>query len=85
MDVRWVLDQWCAHSSIPIHTRRYIDTPNAQQGDIGSKVLPAMPTGVVWARGETVEAKWSIRANHGGGYQYVQRAPAVALAVYCPA
>jgi hypothetical protein len=27
-------------------------------------------TGVVWKAGATVETKWNIRANHGGGYQY---------------
>ena len=41
----------------------YYDTPNAKQGDLGSKVLPPNPTGVVWKAGETVEAKWSVRAN----------------------
>ena len=48
----------------------FIDTPHAKQGDLGSKVLPKAPTGVVWKTGSKVEAKWSIRANHGGGYQY---------------
>lgn len=48
----------------------FIDNEHAKQGDLGSKVLPRNPTGVVWAAGSTVEAKWSIRANHGGGYQY---------------
>lgn len=40
------------------------------QGSLGSKVLPPLPTGVVWQAGETVTVGWSIRANHGGGYQY---------------
>ena len=41
----------------------YYDTSNAKQGDLGSKVLPPNPTGVVWKAGEIVEAKWSVRAN----------------------
>jgi hypothetical protein len=36
----------------------FYDTENAKQGDLGSKVLPRNPTGVVWKAGETVEAKW---------------------------
>lgn len=48
----------------------YVDTKFAKQGDLGSQVLPPNPTGIVWPTGSTVEAKWSIRANHGGGYQY---------------
>ena len=43
----------------------FYDTPNNKQGDLGSKVLPPNPTGVVWRAGETVETKWNIRANHG--------------------
>jgi hypothetical protein len=45
------------------------NTTHAIQGDLGSKVLPRAPTGVVWRRGDEVEATWSLRANHGGGYQ----------------
>ena len=48
---------------------KYTTTVFAKVGDFGSK-LPEAPTGVVWAAGEVVTAKWSIRANHGGGYQY---------------
>lgn len=48
----------------------FYDTVHAKQGDLGSVVLPPNPTGVVWKAGETVETKWNIRANHGGGYQY---------------
>jgi len=48
----------------------YRNTSHAIQGDRGSKVLPYSPTGVVWRRGTDVEAIWSLRANHGGGYQY---------------
>merc|ERR1719410_3078930 len=32
--------------------------------------LPKLPSGAVWKAGSTVETKWSIRANHGGGWQY---------------
>ena len=45
----------------------FVNTTNAKQGDLGSKVLPRAPTGVVWTAGSEVEAKWSLRANHGGG------------------
>lgn len=45
----------------------FYDTVHAKQGDLGSEVLPPNPTGVVWKAGETVETKWNIRANHGGG------------------
>jgi hypothetical protein len=48
----------------------FYDTVHAKQGDLGSKVLPRNPTGVVWKAGATVETKWNVRANHGGGYQY---------------
>mmetsp|Transcript_25476 Transcript_25476/g.76811 ORF Transcript_25476/g.76811 Transcript_25476/m.76811 type:complete len:367 (+) Transcript_25476:40-1140(+) len=49
---------------------KYTSTSYAKQGDLGSKVLPPAPTGVTWTRGSNVTVKWSIRANHGGGYQY---------------
>jgi len=49
---------------------KYTTTKFAKQGDLGSVVLPAAPTGIVWKTGSVVTAKWSIRANHGGGYQY---------------
>ena len=39
---------------------------------VGTEVLPKMPTGVVWKRGDVVEVAWTIEANHGGGYQYVK-------------
>ena len=48
----------------------YQDTVHAKQGDLGSKVLPAMPSGVVWEAGSEVEVSWTVQANHGGGYQY---------------
>ena len=46
----------------------FVDTQFAKQGDLGSKTLPHAATGVVWTAGAQVEAKWSLRANHGGGY-----------------
>jgi len=48
---------------------KYTTTKFAKVGDYGSS-LPEAPTGIVWAAGAVVEASWSIRANHGGGYQY---------------
>jgi hypothetical protein len=32
--------------------------------------LPKLPSGTVWQAGSVVETMWSLRANHGGGYQY---------------
>jgi len=49
---------------------KYATTEFARQGDLGSNVLPPQPTGITWKAGNIVTAKWSIRANHGGGYQY---------------
>jgi len=48
---------------------KYYTTPLAKTGDLGSKLPPA-PTGTVWKIGATAPIKWSIRANHGGGYHY---------------
>jgi hypothetical protein len=48
---------------------KYTTTRFAKVGDLGSKLPPA-PTGVVWEVGSVAVAKWSVRANHGGGYQY---------------
>ena len=47
----------------------FLDTPHAKANDLGSKVLPPLPTGTVWRAGAQVEAMWGLRANHGGGYQ----------------
>lgn len=47
----------------------YVDTHFGKQGHLGH-LLPRSDTGVVWNSGSVVEVKWSIRANHGGGYQY---------------
>ena len=58
----------------------FVDTAHNKQGDLGSHVLPRDPTGVVWRTGQTVEAKWSIRANHGGGELAV---PAVLMSWLC--
>jgi len=48
----------------------FTNTSYAKFGDLGSKVLPKYPTGTVWAAGSVVTTMQSIRANHGGGYQY---------------
>jgi len=48
---------------------KYTTTKYAKVGMAG-KALPPAPTGIVWKRGEVVTTSWSIRANHGGGYQY---------------
>ena len=45
----------------------YTDTVHAKEGDMGSKVLPPMPSGIVYKSGSTFEATWGMRANHGGG------------------
>jgi len=47
----------------------YVTTAYAKLGDLGSK-LPTMPSGAVWQAGSVVEALWSVRANHGGGWQF---------------
>lgn len=38
----------------------YYNTRFAKQGDLGSKVLPPNPTGVMWRAGSTVETKWCV-------------------------
>jgi hypothetical protein len=48
----------------------FVDTVHAKGGDLGSTVLPELPSGTVWKVGEEVETTWGMRANHGGGYQY---------------
>jgi hypothetical protein len=64
----------CGRASGGPHTTgghgEFTNTTYARIGDMGSKVLPKMPSGAVWKAGSTVEAMWSLRANHGGGYQY---------------
>lgn len=39
-------------------------------GDLGSKVLKKLPTGVVWERGGLAVVSFYINTNHGGGYQF---------------
>jgi hypothetical protein len=52
----------------------YQQTQFAQHGDVGTQVLKPLPaanyTPPVYKRGGTAEVLWSIRNNHGGGYQY---------------
>lgn len=48
----------------------YKNTTHAKLGDHGSKVLPYAPSGTVWTAGELAEVSWTMRTNHGGGYQY---------------
>lgn len=50
----------------------YIETRFARHGDVGTRVLGPIPNyePPVYQRGGTIEATWSIRNNHGGGYQY---------------
>ena len=47
----------------------FTNTSFAVVGSMGSK-LPKFPSGAVWKAGSVVETMWSLRANHGGGYQY---------------
>jgi len=49
---------------------QYKNTTHAIQGELGSVVLPVRDTGVVWKAGEVVEVSWTMRTNHGGGYQW---------------
>jgi len=48
----------------------FVDTKFAKQGALGSRILPPRPTGIIWTAGGEAEAKWNVRANHGGGYAY---------------
>ena len=47
----------------------YHSTPNAPRGMRGS-ALPRRPTGTVWKAGSSVEVAFTVKASHGGGYQY---------------
>mmetsp|Transcript_110706 Transcript_110706/g.220087 ORF Transcript_110706/g.220087 Transcript_110706/m.220087 type:complete len:377 (-) Transcript_110706:63-1193(-) len=49
---------------------RYKNTTHAKQGDLGSKVLPPALSGTIWTAGDLVEVSWTMRTNHGGGYQW---------------
>ena len=42
----------------------YVNTKFAKFGQLGS-TLPKIPSGAVWKAGAEVEARWSVRANHG--------------------
>lgn len=42
----------------------------AAMGDRGSAVLAPGAAAATWAAGSSVEVKWGLRFNHGGGYQY---------------
>ena len=55
----------------------FTDTVHAKANDLGSRVLPPMPSGTVWAAGQRVEVVWGIRANHGGA-SFVRRVHSVA-------
>ena len=63
----------CGRASGGPHTTgghgEFTNTTFAKIGDLGSQ-LPQLPTGVVWKVGSVVETLWSLRSNHGGGYQY---------------
>lgn len=41
----------------------YVETPNAKLGDLGSKVLPPMMTGVKWTAGTAVEVAWTQKVG----------------------
>lgn len=47
----------------------FATTKYAKIGDLGSKVLPKTPSGVMWKTGTEAKVSWGIRFNHGGGYQ----------------
>eukprot|EP01052_Picozoa_sp_SAG31_P023003 SAG31_NODE_1862_length_7044_cov_11.784017_5_plen_81_part_00 len=43
----------------------YRSTKFAKMGDLGSKVLKRLPTGVVWERGGLADVSFYIKSNHG--------------------
>jgi len=45
-------------------------TTFAKMGDLGSDVLKARPTGTVWTKGGVAATRWTMTANHGGGYLF---------------
>ena len=49
---------------------KFLDTPFAKGGELGSQVLPPAPSGTIWTAGGTAEVAWGTRYNHGGGYIY---------------
>jgi len=48
----------------------YNATPNAKQGDLGTKVLKPRPSGTVWKIGGVERTRIEVTATHGGGYIY---------------
>jgi hypothetical protein len=77
-DDRWRSTPWRAPGSAPVldacgmaggtpketHSgAQYFTTKHAKQGDLGSKTLPPMPTGLVWEAGSEAEVSWTINAN----------------------
>ena len=44
-----------------------MNTTHSKVGDLGSKTLKPLPTGVTWKAGVEYEVAWTIQANHGGG------------------
>jgi hypothetical protein len=59
-----------ASAAHPSGAAFFTNTSHNVLGDLGSRVLPPTRAAASWARGAVVEATWSMRANHGGGYQY---------------
>jgi len=61
----------------------YNATRFAKQGDLGSVVLKARPSGTVWHRGGVAKTRWQYTASHGGGYQFRLCAASEALTEEC--
>lgn len=81
----WKFNPWRAPGTAPVfdpcgmaggtwseafNAGAYNTTKFAKQGDLGSKVLPKRPMGVVWKRGGEAAVRWELTAPHGGGYQF---------------
>merc|ERR1719231_2002954 len=60
----------CGNTEELFGAAAYNSTRFAKQGDLGSEVLNAKPSGTVWQRGSLAKARWQQTAGHGGGYQY---------------
>ena len=41
----------------------YVNTSHARLGDMGSQVLPPLPSNTVWHQGDAVEVTWTIEAR----------------------
>ena len=65
--------------SVPAAGVRFQNNSKAVQGDKGSEVLPPLDTGTTWTAGGLAEVSWTVRTNHGGGYQYRIAPAATAL------